>query len=101
MTESTEHAASNKLMIGVWGWLLVLTGIEIFLAYEQIPLHLMLILLMGLSVAKAALIMAYFMHLRFEKMSLIYTLIPALVVLIGLFAIVFPDSVRLFEHRVP
>lgn len=96
-----EHVVSNRLFVGVWVWLLVLTGIEIFLAYEHLPLHLMLILLMGLSVTKAGLIMAYFMHLRFERMNLVLTLIPALVVVITLFAIVFPDSVRLFNHRVP
>lgn len=96
-----HHAAGNRLFIGVWGWLLILTGIEIFLAYEHLPLRLMLILLMGLSIAKAGMIMAYFMHLRFERMNLILTLIPALVVLIALFAIVFPDSIRLFQQRVP
>ena len=66
----------------VWGWLLILTGVEVFLAYEQLPLRVMLVLLMGLSLVKAALIMAYFMHLRFEKRTLILTLIPALIVVL-------------------
>jgi hypothetical protein len=41
--------------------------------------------------------MAYFMHLKFERMSLILTLIPALVILICLMFISFPDSVRIHQ----
>jgi cytochrome c oxidase subunit 4 len=89
----------NRLVFSVWTWLLALTGVEVFLAYEQLSLHVMLILLMGLSLVKAGLIMAYFMHLRFEKKSLILTLVPAMVVVISLLAIFFPDSLRLLHLR--
>jgi cytochrome c oxidase subunit 4 len=83
----------------VWGWLLILTGVEVFLAYEQLPLRVMLVLLMGLSLVKAALIMAYFMHLRFEKRTLILTLIPALIIVVSTLAVFFPDSLRLLHMR--
>ncbi|HYK20268.1 MAG TPA: cytochrome C oxidase subunit IV family protein [Pyrinomonadaceae bacterium] len=90
-----EHfAGSNKLFTSVWVWLLVLTLIEIFLAYRPMPLHYMLVILLGLSIIKAALIMAYFMHLRFERLSLILTLVPALVICICLLFVFFPDSFR-------
>ena len=92
---AVEHfAGSNRLFISVWIWLLVLTLLEIFLAYRPMAVHLMLTVLIGLSVIKAALIMAYFMHLKFERMSLILTLIPALVVCILLLFVFFPDSFR-------
>ena len=90
-----EHfAGSNKLFISIWIWLLVLTLLEIFLAYRPMAVHLMLTVLLGLSLIKAALIMAYFMHLKFERLSLILTLIPALVVCILLLFVFFPDSFR-------
>jgi cytochrome c oxidase subunit 4 len=90
-----EHfAGSNKLFISIWGWLLLLTLIEIFLAYKPMPIHLMLIVLLGLSIIKAALIMAYFMHLKFERLSLILTLVPMLLVCIMLLFVFFPDSFR-------
>ena len=79
--------------------MLILTGVEVFLAYEQLPLRVMLVLLMGLSLVKAALIMAYFMHLRFEKRTLILTLIPALIVIASTLAVFFPDSLRLLHMR--
>jgi cytochrome c oxidase subunit 4 len=85
---------TNRLFISVWGWLLLLTGVEVFLGYEHLPLRLMLTIVMGLSLVKAALIVAYFMHLRFERLSLFLTLVPMLVVCICLFLILFPDSFR-------
>ena len=95
-----EHfAGSNKLFISIWVWLLVLTLIEIFLAYRPMPIHFMLTILMGLSIIKAALIVAYFMHLKFERFSLIITLIPMLVVCICLLFVMFPDSFRSSELR--
>jgi cytochrome c oxidase subunit 4 len=54
----------------------------------------MLVILMGLSLIKAAMIIAYFMHLKFERLSLVLTLVPILVVCICLLFIVFPDSFR-------
>jgi cytochrome c oxidase subunit 4 len=82
-----EHfAGSNKLFISIWVWLLVLTLIEIFLAYKPMPIYLMLTVLLGLSIIKAALIIAYFMHMKFERLSLILTIIPMFVF--------FPDSFR-------
>jgi cytochrome c oxidase subunit 4 len=92
--EGEHFAGSNKLFISVWIWLLVLTGIEVYLGYIHLDLRLMLTILIGLSVVKAALIVAYFMHLRFERLSLVLTLIPMLVVCICLLLVFFPDSFR-------
>src|SRR5215210_6538471 len=62
---------TTRLFSIVWGWLLILTGVEVFLAYKQVSLHVMLTILIGLSVIKAVLIVAYLMHLRFERRSLV------------------------------
>jgi cytochrome c oxidase subunit IV len=94
-----EHGGSDRQNIMVWGVLIGLTAVEVFLAYIQIPLTLMVIILMGASIIKAALIIAYFMHLKFERLSLILTIVPTLVVLLCLFAILFPDSFRLHNLR--
>ena len=89
----------NKLYLMVWTALLVLTVLEVGLAYLHLALGVMLVTLMGLSLVKAALIIAYFMHLRFERVSLFWTLIPATVVCIALMAVFFADSFRLLELR--
>jgi cytochrome c oxidase subunit 4 len=90
-----EHfAGSNKLFTSIWVWLVLLTLVEIFLAYRPMPIHYMLTILLGLSIIKAALIVAYFMHLKFERLSLILTLVPMLVICICLLFVMFPDSFR-------
>src|SRR3981081_3995357 len=98
--QAEEHfAGSNKLFISIWVWLVVFSLIEIGLAYRPMAIHIMLTILLGLSIIKAALIVAYFMHLKFERLSLVLTIVPMLVVLLCLFAILFPDSFRLHILR--
>ena len=75
-----EHSVgTTKLFATVWVWLLLLTAVEVFLAYERLEVHLMITILVGLSLIKAALIMSYFMHLRFKRLGLFLLLVPAMV----------------------
>jgi cytochrome c oxidase subunit 4 len=90
---------STKLFGAVLFGLLVLTVVEVVLAYFHVPLVLMLTILIGLSVIKAGLILAYFMHLRFERQSLVMALVPALVICICLLFVFFPDGFRLRNVR--
>jgi cytochrome c oxidase subunit IV len=91
--------AGMSWFIKVWGCLIVLTAAEVFLTYEQLRLEVMLFLLMGISIVKAALIIAYFMHLRYEKRSLVLTLIPAMVFVLVMMIVMFPDSFRIQTLR--
>ena len=105
MSDHTEAVAEHvggttQSFMYVWIALLVMTGVEVLLAYEQVPVLIMLTALLGLSIVKAALIIAYFMHLKFEKLSLFLTLFPMLVLCIILMLIVFmPDSLRSLNMR--
>ena len=92
--EEVHFAGSYRLFMMVRGWLLGLTAFEVFLGYIHLNVILMLVILMGASIIKAALIIAYFMHLRFERLNLILTIIPAVVICICLLLIFFPDSFR-------
>ncbi|MFL6227881.1 MAG: cytochrome C oxidase subunit IV family protein [Pyrinomonadaceae bacterium] len=92
--EEVHFAGTTKLFFAVLMGLLVLTLVEVVLAYIQMALKPMLVILIGLSVIKAVMIVAYFMHLKYERISLIFTLIPALVICICLMFILFPDSNR-------
>ena len=99
--EHMEHAetAGNKIIFSVWFGLLGLTVLELVLAYRDLPLETMLSILMVLSVFKAALIIAYIMHLRYERASLFVTLIPALVFVLFMMTMIFADSSRLAHMR--
>ncbi len=92
----THQPGTKKLFMWVWFWLLILTGVEVLLAYMRLDPHPMLILLVGLSLIKSALIVAYFMHLRFEKIGLFLIIVPSLVFcLVMILIFVFPDSLRI------
>ncbi|HLJ42138.1 MAG TPA: cytochrome C oxidase subunit IV family protein [Candidatus Acidoferrales bacterium] len=92
----THQPGTKKLFMWVWFWLLILTGVEVLLAYMRLEPHLMLVLLIGLSLIKSALIVAYFMHLRFEKLGLFLIIVPTLVFcLVMILIFVFPDSLRI------
>lgn len=100
--QALQHTdgATTRAFITVWFALLFMTGVEVLLAYEQIPVLIFLTALVGLSVIKAALIIAYFMHLKFEKLSLFLTLFPMLILCIILMLLMFmPDSSRLMLMR--
>jgi len=99
---STEHAhveASKRTFMYVWGWLLALTAVEVVLAYQRLEIRLMLTLLMTLSIVKASLIISYFMHLKYEKRSLMLLLMPAMVFVICMMFVIFPDSLRLYHQN--
>ena len=94
--EQVEHVGGTTITFAkVWVALLVLTGIEILLAYEQLPTLIMLTAFVGLSVIKAALIIAYFMHLKFERLSLFLTLFPMVIFCIILMLIFLGDATRI------
>ena len=95
------HAVgSTKLFVTVWVWLALITFLEVFLAYQRLQPGLMLSLLVVLSLVKAALIIAYFMHLKYEKTSLALLLIPATIFCICMILIFFtPDAWRLLQIR--
>jgi cytochrome c oxidase subunit IV len=99
--EIHSHGPTIPTFAKVWIALLVLTGVEVFLAYMQTPMMIMLIVLLGLSVIKAALIIAYFMHLKFERLSLFLTLFPMLIFCIVLMLIFLGDAYRIPSMRPP
>ncbi len=102
-TEAIEQhvPGTTKLFLWVWVALLVMTGLETLLAYEDMAILIMLTLLMGLSVIKTGFILSYFMHLRFERMGLFLMIVPVVVFIICMILIfLYPDSVRLMHMSV-
>jgi cytochrome c oxidase subunit IV len=96
-----SHAAgSTRLFAFVWIWLVAITGFEVFLAYLRLRPELMLGVLVVLSMVKAALIVSYFMHLKYEKLSLALILVPSTLFCICMIIIFFmPDGLRAMQMR--
>src|SRR5260370_22432662 len=95
------HAgASVQTNVAIWIGLVAITGLEVFLAYKALEPKVMLTALVILSVVKAGMIMAYFMHLKFEKFALVLLLIPATIFCICmLFVFFFPYAFLLLQMR--
>jgi cytochrome c oxidase subunit 4 len=99
MHDVAKHDDSKGQYFWVWGALLVLTGVEVWLGYRQVfePVRMLQVLLV-LSVIKSALIIAYFMHLKFEKALMRWLLVIAVT---GCFVIMyfffFPDADRILH----
>ena len=79
----------------VWGALLVLTAIEVYLGYQNMEPKRMLSILMCLSIIKAALIIAYFMHMKYEASRMKLLTMCSLVFCLAMMMVFFPDAFRI------
>ena len=82
----------------VWGALLVMTAIEVYLTYQNLPAIRMLTILMGLSLVKATLIIGYFMHMKFETALMRWMITLSVVAcFIIMYFFFFPDADRIIR----
>ena len=99
MAEAAMHHDEGKgQYFWVWGALLLLTAVEVVLAYKRVfqPVR-MLEALMVLSIIKSALIIGYFMHLKFEIAAMKWVLMIAVVACLCLMFVFFPDAFRILH----
>ena len=85
VTEHTQHPIG--IYFKIWGLLFLLSAFSYAVDFFHVQGYLRWTLILILMAAKAGLIVAYFMHLKWERLALIYTvLIPptALIVLVWL-----------------
>ena len=70
------HAVSPLILVGVFAILMVLTGVTVAARYFDFGYTANLAIAIGIATVKAVLVVAYFMHLRYD--NLFYTAIVAL-----------------------
>ncbi len=93
--EHRQHSHMPFYM--VWGVLLVITGIEVLLAYERLQPLRMLSILLALSIVKAYLIISWFMHMRYEATRMRRVMMASLCVCLVLMCVFFPDAFRILN----
>lgn len=72
-----------KLYLVVWGWLFVLSACSYFVDYIGFQGYLRWFLILLFMVLKAGLIVAFFMHMAWERLALTYAIIlPPVLVLV-------------------
>jgi cytochrome c oxidase subunit IV len=92
-----QHRHHKKaLFFWVWGALLVMTAMEVYLTYQNMEPKRMLTILMGLSMIKAALIIGFFMHLKYDPSPMKWlTMCSVVGCLILMTIFFFPDAFRI------
>ena len=93
------HGLTNSTITKIWVTLLALTVVEVALAFPHMTPVIFLVVLLALSLGKSAMIVAWFMHLKFEPRSLTWVVIPFLLVCVGLLMVFLPDAERARELR--
>lgn len=102
-TQTAEHDTGQQHPLGVylkiWLLLFVLSACSYLVDYFQLQSYLRWSLVLIFMLLKAGLIVAVFMHMRWERLALIYTiLIPPLCLLV-LIGIMFSESDYTHGHR--
>lgn len=86
---TTTHDEPNYMSI-FW-WLLALTLLELGVIYVPIHRVAIIVLLVALAISKAALVALYFMHLKFEKVTLGLIALSPFVLCVFLILMLLPD----------
>lgn len=93
---AATHSSPNYMAI-FW-WLFALTVAEIAVIFMGLPKVVLAILLISLALSKASLVAMYFMHLRFERLTLgLIAMTPLLLGTLLVFILV-PDQSAI-PHR--
>ena len=93
------HQPPIKLYLVVWGWLFLLSTFSYLVDFFQFQGYLRWGLILLFMLLKAGLIIAVFMHMAWERVSLIYAiLLPPAVVLVFLGIMVFESNYTLFTR---
>ncbi len=81
-----------------WVVLLLLTLLMLVTGYVSLPKMFVVLLLLGAMLVKASLIGAHFMHLRFEKLTLVLTVaVGILATATFLFVLIAFDGLRILR----
>jgi cytochrome c oxidase subunit IV len=100
MAQATTHAEGQqhpiKLYLVVWGWLFILSLCSYLVDYFHFQGLLRWSLILIFMMLKAGLIVAIFMHMRWERLALVYAiLVPPVAVLVFVALMVFEANYTL------
>jgi cytochrome c oxidase subunit 4 len=89
------HAEPNY--IAVFIWLAVLTAVEVIAVYLPLTKFALAAILVVLAFTKAALVALYFMHLKFERRTMLFVALTPIILCVFLMFMLIPDGIM--KHR--
>ncbi len=93
-------APEAKVYLQILFLLFLLSTTAYFLDLMNLTTVMKAILFTAIALMKAGLIAGYFMHLRFERITLVYVIVTPLILLVGLVAAVMPDGRSVLMSRI-
>jgi cytochrome c oxidase subunit IV len=85
------HAEPNY--IAVFIWLAVLTAVEVGVVYLPLTKFAQAVILVVLAFTKAALVALYFMHLKFERRTMLLVAVTPVILCVFLMFMLIPERV--------
>jgi len=102
MTTESASRPTTRTYLVVWVAMLAIVAVEIAVTYAHPSPGRQLAALLSLAVIEAAIALAYFMHLRYERAVLFWSLIPGVVFALLMLDQIWPDALRLITmHHGP
>ena len=99
MEDSQKDHAGIGRCIPVYIALLVLSGLQVVLAYSHLDRNRLLASMLAVAIFSAALAIMYFMHMADERRSFFWSLIPATLFVLLMMNMIWSDSFRLLHMR--
>ncbi|MGB8540450.1 MAG: cytochrome C oxidase subunit IV family protein [Candidatus Acidiferrales bacterium] len=96
---ATDHDPSMTTYIGIWVGLLAIVGIEVAITYQHPATKDLLAGLLILAFIEAGIGLLYFMHMRYERKILFWTIVPITLFVLFMMDHLWADAFRMFNLR--
>ena len=101
VSATSSPSPGMRFYVVLWAGLLVIVVVEVLLTYAHLRPLALAIALVALALIEAGVALMYFMHLKYERRILFWSLIPALVFVLVMFDHFWPDALRVRSMGLP
>ena len=101
LSAASKPSPGMRFYVVLWTGLLGIVIVEVLLTYADLRPLALTISLVALALIEAGVALMYFMHLKYERRILFWSLIPALVFVLVMFDHFWPDAFRVTSMRLP
>ena len=91
-----EQQPSMGTYLGIWVGFLAIVGIEVAITYSRPETKHLLFMLLILAALEALIGLLYFMHMKYERKILFWTIVPITIFVLFMMDHVWADAYRLF-----
>ena len=101
LSAESSPSPGMRFYLVLWAGLLGIVIVEVLLTYAGLSPLALTISLLALALIEAGVALMYFMHLKYERRILFWSLIPALIFVLVMFDHIWPDAFRVTSMRLP